>query len=307
LARPSVLVLALLSLVSTVSPSPVRAAEPGTAGALFLRLGVGGRASGMGEAFTAIADDASATYWNPAGMTAIRGTQAVLMHNEWIQDLRLEHAGLVHETDWGSFGFFFTGFYTGDIDRYEDAPLSRPLGTFSAFDLDWGVAYARQILPSLSVGLAVKHIYGKIDEESTSGVAVDLGVHHLSRIKGVRFAAVIQHLGPTMKYVSESYDLPLVAKLGAAYHRRFPSLEGDLELAVDLVFPNDDDARQHLGAELTYRDLVSVRGGVKVGYDSQGPTLGVGVHHGRYRIDYAALFISNDLGDSHRISLGLDL
>lgn len=297
--------LGLVMLVSVGNEA--RATEPGTAGMLFLRLGVGARAVGMGEAFTAISDDATSAYWNPGGMTAVRGTQVTLMHNEWIGDLRLEYAGLVHEFDWGSLGLYFTGFYTGDIDRYEDSPLNSPLGTFSAHDANFVLAYARQILPNLSLGLAGKYIYGKIDTESSKGYAFDFGIHHMSRIRGVNFSAVVQNLGPSMKYVDEDFDLPLVAKLGASYHRNLKSLESELNLAIDLVFPNDDDARQHLGAEAVYKKLFAMRGGVKLGYDSQGPTLGFGVKYKSFQLDYAALFVSNDLGDSHRFSLTFDL
>ena len=73
------------------------------------------------------------------------------------------------------------------------------------------------------------------------------------------------------------------------------------------VFPNDGDAKQHLGLEYGYEDMLFLRGGYKAGYDSQGATFGLGVQYRKFTVDYAVLLVSNDLGDSHRISLALGI
>ena len=62
-----------------------------TSGLSFLKIGVGGRATGMAEAFTAVTDDASATYWNPAGLMHASRNQLSLTHNEWFEDIRSEY------------------------------------------------------------------------------------------------------------------------------------------------------------------------------------------------------------------------
>jgi len=96
-------------LFVTVAPPAARAGDPGSAGALFLRLGMGGRATGMGEAFTAVAVDASSAYWNPAAMSPVLGTNVMFMHNEYLMSMRLEQLYLTHETEYGTFGVGFTG------------------------------------------------------------------------------------------------------------------------------------------------------------------------------------------------------
>ncbi|MEK7670779.1 MAG: UPF0164 family protein, partial [Bacteroidota bacterium] len=48
----------------------------------FISLGVGGRALGMGGAFVALANDVTAGYWNPAGLSHINYPQISLMHDE---------------------------------------------------------------------------------------------------------------------------------------------------------------------------------------------------------------------------------
>lgn len=305
-ARHLLVAVVVLSCYGTV----VRAAEIGSAGALFLRLGVGGRASGMGEAYTAVAKDASAVYWNPGAMAAVLGTHFLFMHDEYLQSIRLEQLAISHETDWGTFGLSFTGVYMDEMDRYEDVPSAIPLGTFTAWDASFGVAYSRYIIPNLSAGVTAKLVYENIDESTANGFAFDAGLYHISRIPGVKFAAVIANLGKPIKFEDDNFqgqevELPRAGKLGASYEKRFSAIDTDVLATFDLVLPNDDDARQHIGLELGYLERVFVRGGFKGGYDSQGPTFGAGIAYREFFVDYAVLFFDNDLGDSHRFSLAL--
>jgi hypothetical protein len=294
----------MLFVVAAV-PATLHAGDPGDAGALFLRLGMGARASGMGEAFTAVAEDASAVYWNPGAMSAVLGTRLMFTHNEFLQSMRLEQLALTHETEYGTIGLGFTGLYMDEMDRYEDVPSEVPLGTFAAYDVSFTLAFSRYILPNLSIGLAAKPIYEKIDETTSTGLAFDAGLYHVSRIPGVKFAAVASNVGSSMKFVEEKFALPRVLKIGGSYERRFESLKGDLLATVDALFPNDGPARQHVGAEFGYDRRAFVRAGYKNGYDSQGATFGIGVRLRQLDVDYGVIFGSNNLGDSHRISLSL--
>ncbi len=197
---------AFLSLLLVAAlAAPLAAGEPGTAGFLFLGLGNGARATGMGEAFTAVSDDATSIYWNPAGMAAVEGVELNVTHNEWLMDIRFEQASVVSEMFGGAAGLSFTGLYYGELDRYGDNPSLTPDGTFSPYDLALSAGYARDILPNLSVGAAVKLIYEKIDFESATGYALDLGVSHKSRIEGLTLAASILNLGPESKFVEEKF------------------------------------------------------------------------------------------------------
>lgn len=296
--------LVLLLLVLVV-PTSLLAGDPGDSGALFLRLGMGGRSAGMGEAYSAVAKDASAVYWNPAAMSPVLGTNMMFTHNEYFQSVRLEHLAVTHETDYGTFGISFTGLYMDDMDRYEDTPSEVPLGTFGAYDVAFALAYSRYFLPNLSAGIAVKPIYQKIDNTSASGLGFDLGVYHVSRIEGVKFAAVLANLGSPMKFVEEEFALPRMFKIGGSYDRHVETLKGDILLTLDVIFPNDGNSKQHIGAEYGYSRLLFLRAGFKGGYDSQGATFGLGVRYRKFDFDYGVLLGSNDLGDSHRIGLSL--
>ena len=309
-----------------LTPGLAHAGAVGESGALFLRIGMGAKASGMGEAFTAVAEDATAIYWNPAAMAANLGTQLTLMHNEYFQSVRLEQAAVTHESSWGTFGLSFTGLYLDDMDRYDDVATSQPLGTFSAFDVSFAFAYARYIIPNLAIGASFKTVHENIDDVTANGWAFDAGLYHISRVKGLKLAATLKNFGPPIKFednvfTGDEFALPRAATLGASYEREIEALNGDVLATLDLIFPNDGDTavdidtgessgstfRQHIGLEFGYRKAVFVRGGFKGGYDSQGPTFGLGVVYRKLSFDYAMQVVDNDLGDSHRFGLTFKL
>lgn len=299
--------LIILTLLLIFVHTDTIAGQSGDAGALFLRIGMGARASGMGEAFIGVAEDASSVYWNPGAMAAVLGTNAVLMHNEYFQSIRLEQIALTHEMEFGTLGLGFTGLYMDEMERREDVPTAVPLGMFSAYDVAVTVGFSRYLLPNLSAGIAVKNVYQKIDEESAVGWAFDIGLYHIAKINGVKFAAAITNVGKPMKFISEEYALPRCIKLGGSYEREIPSAKGDILFTVDVLLPNDSDIREHVGFEYGFKQQLFLRAGYKAGYDSQGATFGCGVKYNKIHVDYAFLLIENDLGDSHRIGFAFSL
>ena len=161
------------------------------------------------------------------------------------------------------------------------------------------------MLPNLSAGVTAKLIYTKIDFESATGWAIDLGVVHRSMIKGLTLAASMLNLGPEAKFVEEKFYPPFQIRAGASYRYDEDWLKGGLIVALDAVFPNDGDAKLHMGVEYDYRKLLAVRAGYKANYYTQGPTLGFGVNYRSLRFDYAFMPMENDLGDSHRFSINV--
>ncbi|MBN2070938.1 MAG: PorV/PorQ family protein [Candidatus Krumholzibacteriota bacterium] len=285
--------------------SAVTAGEPGTSGFVFLRLGNGARASGMGEAFTAVCDDATSIYWNPAGMAAVEGVELNVTHSEWLMDIRFEQVSVASEVYGGVAGLGFTGVYYGELDRYGDSPSLTPDGTFAPYDLALSAGYARDIIPNLSAGIAAKLIYEKIDFESATGYAIDFGVTHRSRIEGLTIAASMLNLGPQAKFVEEKFYPPFQLRIGAAHLSEKEWLRGSLVLAADAVFPNDSGSKFHTGLEYLYHNLLAVRLGYKSGYHVQGASMGCGIIYRNLRFDYSYSAIADDLGDVHRFSINL--
>jgi hypothetical protein len=297
------LAVALVAIFLIVPPERAWASDPGDAGALFLRVGMGARAAGMGEGYSAVAEDASSVYWNPAAMAPVLGTNLMLMHVEYFQSVRLEQVALTHETNHGTIGLSFTGMYMDKLERRENVPSAMPLGEFSVYDISLAVGFARYITPNVSLGATVKPVYERIDNRSASGLAFDAGIYHVARINGLKLAAVVGNLGAPMKFIDQEFALPRYVKIGGSYERESRTLRGSLLFTLDGVFPNDGTPRQNMGAEYMYRRLLALRAGYKAGYDSQGGTFGLGVIWKTLEVDYAFMLTKNDLGDSHRLSL----
>jgi len=295
----------LCGLVLAV-PGLARAADPGTAGFLSLRLGDGARSAGMGDAAVSLAGDATAAYWNPAGLASVERTSFALMHDEWLASVRMETASLAHATELGVFGLHFSGMYTDEIPRYSTAS-GFPEGSFNAFEIAVTGAYGRRVRPDWDAGFAVKGLYSKLDEVAAKGWAADLGVRYRTRIPGLTVGGVLQNLGPKIKYVSEEMLLPATGRMGADYQHPVEALSGRVVAALDLVWPTDGEMRQHLGLEYVYRDFASLRLGYKANYDSQGLTFGIGLRQSGYHFDYAYADIGNDLGNGHKFAFSIDL
>lgn len=292
-------------VVMAVLCANAHAGEPGTSGFQFLRFGNGARASGMGEAYTAVSDDATSIYWNPAGMASVDGVQLNVTHSEWLMDIRFEQVSVANEMWNGTVGLGFTGVYYGDLDRYGEYPSLTPDGTFAPYDLALSLGYATDIIPNVAAGAAVKLIYEKIDFESATGYAMDIGVIHKSRIEGLTLAFSMLNLGPQAKFVEEKFYPPFLMRFGGAWLKENSTLRGRIILAADAVFPNDGDSKLHMGMEYTYKERLAVRLGYKSGYYVQGASMGCGVYYRNLRFDYAYAPIDDDLGDIHRVSINL--
>ena len=185
---------------------------------------------------------------------------------------------------------------------------TEPLGTFSAHDMALGLSYARDLGQRWQAGATVKLLYEKIHLDSGWGWAIDTGFLYHPPVEGLRAGGSILSLGPQMKLRDEKFDLPTTYKLGVSYQPAMLTFSsGAVLLAADLSKPSDNKLRFHGGGELRLRGLLALRTGYQVGYDEKGISAGLGLTQGRFRIDYALVPYSSDLGETHRVSLEIEL
>ena len=289
-------------LAAVTIATPARAAEPGDTGLAFLKIGVGARAAAMGEAYVAVAQDPTATYWNPAGIANAPDLELHATHNEWISDVRYEYLTAVQGMRGHALGVHVALLHMGE---FEGRDLTGNFTeSFRAYDFSAGVTYARRLLRSVEVGATGKFLYERIGDFTTNGVAFDLGARYRTPVRGLTLAATATNLGPEMTFETDSFLLPVSARIGAAYRSR--ALLDGFVLASDLRFPNDSDAKAHFGAELWVHEMIALRGGLKANYDEEAGTLGFGVKYRDYLFDYAFVPFSDssELGDTHRLSFG---
>lgn len=286
-------------------------------GAAFLKIPAGARAVGMASAFTAVADDASALYWNPAGTSRMSRPQALAMHSDWLLDMTHEFAAFVRPTQKGAWGVGASYLSQGTFEGRDDN--RRATGDFGASDLAGIVSFSqRKRLGSL--GLNVKVIQQRIESETAQGLAFDLGSSIQYPGSPLSFGAALQNLGPGMRFFKETYSLPLTASVGSAWE----PWQG-FTLALDLRQRiHTGNTSVSLGTEFWAFNAVALRGGylsrvgsfaktdsgLKSVADSRlesftGLGAGVGIRLFNYQLDYA-LTPYGELGNTQRLSLQVE-
>lgn len=271
----------------------------------FLKLGVSGRAVGMAEAYTAIADDASATYWNPAGLAQLNSAELMFTQNQWLQDVRHNFFALAFGTKSHHFGLSFISNTVDGIER-RTKPSTEPIGTFEAHELAVGLSYAKMIGNSFGFGVTLKYLYERIYIESSPGAAVDLGcLYSPAWLAGFRMGAVLQNLGKMSDLQEDPIELPTAMRAGVAYSLPGSISGARLLIATDVAKIFKSTYHANLGMEVDFRRIISLRCGYQTGWDEKGLNGGFGFRYSRYAVDYGFTPFTRDLGSSHRISLNV--
>jgi len=304
----------------------------------FMSLGVGGRALGMGGAFVALANDVTAGYWNPAGLSQINYPQFTLMHDEQFGNLVNYDYGAV-AIPFGSnssLGISVIRLGADDIPNTQSAgingvtfaPLFDPsdqnfrvdankVTYFNAADWAFYFTYAKKQSESFSYGANVKIIRRELDDASATGIGLDLGLWY-SPSDNIQLGANLQDITTTFLAWSTGRNelISPTMKIGSAYF--IEAFGGRFAPAVDfdIRFENRQYASMahvgpisldlHSGLEYQFKSLVALR----LGYsDVKQLTMGAGVRLPKLNIDYsfAKFDGTNQLGNTHRISLMVTL
>lgn len=278
--------------------------NPANTGLSFLKLGAGSRAVGLGEAYIAVANDASSTYWNPAGLVNLSGTELMFTHNKWLQDITNEFAAFGFRAGKNAFGISFMSNTIGGIERRVQAS-AEPLDVLTAHDIMFALSYARALGDNFRAGATAKYLYQKIYVESASGMAFDIGLQYSTPLQGLTTGIVLQNFGFMSKLQEESTELPQTIRLGLAYQIPFQLLNGEFLLAADWMKILESTSHINFGFEYNFIHYLALRFGYQTGFEDKGLHAGFGVHFNRYRLDYAYVPFTSDLGNSHRISVGI--
>ena len=267
-----------------------------------LKLGSHARAEALGMAFTALSDDGSAGFWNPAGLARLRRTDVILSLHHWIEDVRSEFLGLGWGGDRSGLGIHVLYTNMGEIE-HRTVPSPTPITKFSAHELIIGGSYARQIFHPFSMGMTVKMLYEKIFVEEAWGLAADVGLLYQVWEGGPMIGGVIQNMGKTNALHTENITLPLTVRLGLSHTLEF--LGGGWTFVMDGVKERGFPFHLHGGLEFGWHRSVFLRLGYQSGYQTRDVTGGLGVTWGRYRLDYSYMPLGSGLGDSHHLTFGV--
>ena len=307
----------------------------------FIAIGVGGRALGLGGAYSALANDVTAGYWNPAGLSHMLYPQITLMHDE-------RFAGLVNY-DYGavalpmgpstSLAFSVIRLGVDNIPNTQNAGVDangnpippsalnnlaninpdslrldpNKITYFNSADWAFYVSYAKKTADNFSYGANLKIIRRELGVASATGIGFDLAVQYMV---GERFAlgANFQDVTTTLVAWNTGTNelISPTLKVGSAYF--INAFDGRFAPAMDMDirFENRQSASNthvgavsfdfHSGLEFDFKNLVAVRAGYS---DIGSLNLGTGIHLPKFDIDYSFSKFDNtdQLGNTHRISL----
>jgi len=305
-------------------------APVGTAVGQFLEIGTGARATGLGEAFTALSYGSEAVMWNPAGLADGGPRSVMFSYNQWPAEIAF--SGIVFSIKVGRIGTFAIHSKNMMTDDMEITTIAQPGGTGETFGItnsSLGLSYARYLTDKVSIGLTGKLVSEKYWDYDYSTFSLDLGTLYRTDFHGLRVGMSMLHFAPEVQFSGdyidysdpqsidnnetvefETYSLPMTFRFGAAIN----VLENDthtLTLAADMVHPNNTLEQYNFGLEYSFARMFFLRGGYKTSADEGGLAFGAGANINLLQstnitLDYAY----SDLGilkNSHRFTISLSI
>ncbi|MCD4819829.1 MAG: PorV/PorQ family protein [Candidatus Cloacimonetes bacterium] len=280
--------------------------KTGTAGLQFLKLGVDARAIGMGEAYTAVSDDISSVYWNPAGLALKSQNQLLFSHTQYVAGIMHEYFAASKLLSFGALAFSASVLHMDWMDVYEEESFDQPTGEqFTCSDIAMGLTYASSFTDKFSFGATIKYLRQNLDEYDVNGIGVDLGSLYNTGWKNFTIGMSLRNFGPNLKYELDddndgSFDedpfdlldndgdglidediaelefkIPMNFSLGVAadlYERDNSKLIGAFQLDNCV----DRTETYNLGFEYQI-GVFSARSGYQFNYDAAGLSLGFGL------------------------------
>ncbi len=285
----------LFLIAATVLGRPAEAKQSFGGASDIFNIGAGARSMGMGSAFTGLADDASAPYFNPAGLAFIDEHQLMLMHAPLFVNSQYNYVSSVHPfgDKWGTLALS-DALLTSSKFQVRDASnvLLDSNGTLSKNAI-FG-SYSHKVHDNFSAGINLKMIQQKIVGNSDNAMGIDLGgMYRRSRL----FSLGIAYLNanePSVRLQTEKDKFRPVTRVGVASE----VFADKLTLAADLIKTTGEDKTFAFGVEFTPTRMLNLRTGYNA---NRSYTLGMGLNLKPFHLDYA--FSDTDLGVFNKVSI----
>jgi hypothetical protein len=343
--NPLTRILVAALLLAELSGS-MYAQKVGTTSLQFLKVLPTARAAAMGDAYVAEARGADAQFWNPAGMSLTQTHEITSTITEWLFDTRqIAIAYAMPLGDWPTVGIQFQYINYGSIKETRedladlvvnnDGRFFNPGLTgrsFSPYAYVLGMTVAKAFTDKFSAGATMKYVkevlwmdQSVVVEDPithvkntyktyTDVILYDIGMLYSTGFRSVKIGIAVQNFGPQVTYATESRPAPLAFRIGGSANLMgtdallLTDNTNRFTVAFDLQ-PNDYKQQIHVGAEYALSEVVALRVGYKVDYDTEGLTFGGGVAATLagvpITVDYGFGKMSAYMNSVHRISVGV--
>jgi hypothetical protein len=285
-----------------------------------LTMGAGARPLAMGGAFVGLANDATAAFWNPAGLALIDDIEITTMHATQSDLQSYDFANIAFKTDFGSYAFSYLQLGVDGINVTTTS--SDILGTTQYSDQAELISGGWKIGNQIAVGATIKLLQTNAYTASAFGIGSDFGILY-KPFKELEIGLVARDItgGSYVTWSNTPTDPTQVLQpsitVGLSYTKEFgktssqgtaavPGSTLAVSFDVDTLYAGEALNNYHFGVEYWYRQFVALRGGFETkGFqfdnDDFTPSVGVGIWAYLFEVDYA--YVSNSIGGMNYISL----
>ncbi len=270
--------------------------DGGQAGA-FLNYAASARSLGLGRAYTGVADDAAATYWNAAGLSQVTRKDMVTLYSALEENTNFGFFSYAQPSvDYGTFGLSVVNLRSGGFERRE-AVSGNSLGSYDLSETAFLFSNGIRTSSKWSLGSTIKVVRQQIDTASDMGYGLDLSSLYPVSPK-LKLGLVLKNaIAPSLQLQSEKETYDREIRAGLQFIPR-----GNWMVTTDFVKSENRGLKMNLGTEIPLNGLVAIR----AGFNESEITAGLGFTMGDWNLDYAIAQYQgnnsdNGLGASHRI------
>ncbi|OGS11555.1 MAG: hypothetical protein A2234_02185 [Elusimicrobia bacterium RIFOXYA2_FULL_58_8] len=281
--------IVLFAAVLALLPSGLLAQSGGQPGQ-FMAYGAGARSLGMGGAFFAVADDASASYWNPAALTLLERKEFSAMQASLFADTTLNFFTYAHPTtSKGTWAVSLTQLKSVGFEKIEiranpagDEIIDiKTNGSFDNVEQAMAFSWGRDVSEKLSFGVMAKNITRSLDTSVDSFKSLDIAM--LQKFSPTYRAAVGVQNVFSMASGDTDDKLPMTVKFGQA----LSLFKGSLVFGLDLIKPQGSDLNWRFGGEYWLMYWAALRFGVVGAPGLQEADFGLGIKYRNLGFDVA--------------------
>ena len=292
-----ILMILFLILVSKAYSQSGEGGEPGA----FMKNGFGARPNSLGNSYTAISNDASAIFYNPAGLSSVNKLQVMGMYSNLfgsVEGLNYGNIGVSKGFEFGTMGLGIIYSSVSDIPYVEN--VSGPSGeTFSDNEMAVILSYSRIVTDNLQIGINGKFIRHTIAGYEASGIGFDVALLTTFNEKFKMGLMIQDAIGANIKLNGREDTYISKFKFGIAYNPI-----SVLTISPEIMVTGNKKAQLSIGSEYdVYKNMIKLRGGYNT--VQEAPSFGVGIKYSQINIDYS-YSRNGDLGNVSKFGFILE-